>query len=202
MAVRPFIRIAVAGIAGLVFAIPCARAQSPTTKPSTQPARAAPPQVGERAPEFSLISIGGETISLSDSLRDGPAAVVVLRGWPGYQCPICTKQVADLRRRANDFAAEHGRVLLIYPGPTESLKAHAAEFVGPSALPDGFTLLLDPDYTFTNAWHLRWEVGGETAYPSSFVVDRTGLIRFAKVSPSHGGRASPEELLNAIKAWR
>ena len=50
-----------------------------------------------------------------------------------------------------------------------------------------------------NAYGLRWDAPNETAYPSTFIVHRDGLIRFAKVSRTHGGRASATEVLAALK---
>lgn len=176
-------------------------AAPPTTAPSTQPVPATP-QVGDAAPDSSLATLEGKTISLAETLKEGPAVVVVLRGWPGYQCPICTRQVGDLIVRAKDFNAEKATVLLIYPGPADHLKEHAAEFAIDKSLPANFRFVIDPDYGFTNAWKLRWDAQGETAYPSSFVIDRGGVVRFAKVSQSHGGRASTAELLNAVIAAR
>jgi alkyl hydroperoxide reductase subunit AhpC len=51
----------------------------------------------------------------------------------------------------------------------------------------------------TAAWGLRWDEEGETAYPSAFVLDANGTVTFAKVSNSHGGRASSEEILATLK---
>ncbi|RPI83149.1 MAG: AhpC/TSA family protein, partial [Planctomycetaceae bacterium] len=42
------------------------------------------------------------------------------------------------------------------------------------SLPDSFHLLIDPDYDFTTLYALRWDAKGETAYPSSFVIDAKG----------------------------
>lgn len=172
----------------------------PTTAPATQPAQT--PAVGDKAPDFTLSTPDGTPVSLSATLEAGPAVVVMLRGYPGYQCPVCTKQVNDLIVRRADFAAENARVILVYPGPADGLKTHAEQFAGDKAWPEHFKLVIDPDYAFTNAWHLRWDKAGETAYPASFVVDRSGVIRFAKVSQSHGGRASAGELVKGVKAAR
>jgi hypothetical protein len=32
---------------------------------------------------------------LSTELAHGPVVLVMLRGWPGYQCPFCTRQFGD-----------------------------------------------------------------------------------------------------------
>ena len=79
------------------------------------------------------------------------------------------------------------------------MKAHADEFLGNGAMPAGFQFVLDPDLRFVNGWGPRWDAPGETSYPSSFVVDRGGVVRFVKVSRAHDGRATADELLAAAR---
>lgn len=158
-----------------------------------------PPAVGEAAADFSLQGLDDQTVSLKDANAAGPVVLVVLRGFPGYQCPVCSDQVAGLMAKAKQLGASKARVLLVYPGPADGLKKHAEEFAGTKkALPEPFTMLLDPDYTFTKAYGLRWNAPDETAYPSTFVIDAEGKVRFAKVSKSHGGRAEAGEVLAAL----
>ncbi len=156
------------------------------------------PAVGERAPDFALKSLEGETVRLRAVRRSAPVVVVVLRGYPGYQCPICTKQFANLRDRAEAFKQAGARVLLVYPGPEKELPEKAHAFVGDAAVPSSFTFLTDPGYGFTRKYGLRWDAPKETAYPSAFVIDRAGVVRWRKVSEAHGGRATAEELLDAL----
>jgi hypothetical protein len=49
--------------------------------------RAASPTVGDRAPDFQLTTVDGHTLRLSDAISNGPVALLVLRGYPGYQRP-------------------------------------------------------------------------------------------------------------------
>lgn len=153
------------------------------------------PVVSEKAPEFALSSFDGRPVKLSEVVSKGPVVLVVLRGYPGYQCPFCMRQVRDYTKHAAGFAELGARVILVYPGPPQDLSKRASEFVGASTLPANFELLVDPDYTFTNSYGLRWDAKGETAYPSTFVIDRQGSIRFAKVSREHGGRTTAAEIL-------
>ncbi len=157
-----------------------------------------PPAVGDKAPDFTLKELSGKPVSLSDALKNGPAVVVVLRGYPGYQCPICEKQFADLLSKAKSFAESKATVVFIYPGPAKDLDKYAKEFIGGKSFPDNFRFVIDPDYQFTELYKLRWDAPAETAYPSTFVVDSKGVVRFAKVSHSHGGRASSSEMLEAL----
>ena len=165
--------------------------------PDTAPAT---PNVGDIAPDFELTSLSGEQIKLSDTLAQGPVVLVMLRGYPGYQCPICTAQVGGMINKAKQLADKGAQVLLVYPGPADGLKAHAAEFVQGKDIPANFDLLLDPDYAFTNLYNLRWDAQGETSYPSTFVLDKDGKVLFAKVSHEHGDRAKIADVIAALPA--
>lgn len=167
--------------------------------PAPSSSAAETPEVGQVAPDFTLDSIAGKPVQLSKVAANGPVVLVVLRGYPGYQCPICSRQVAELVAKAKPLTNLKARVILVYPGPAESLKAHADEFLSGKTLPDHFDLLLDPDYTFTTAYGLRWDAPKETAYPSTFVLDPDRKIRFAKVSRTHGGRVKVADVLDSLQ---
>jgi thioredoxin-dependent peroxiredoxin len=180
----------------LVACMGSASAAGPSTRPASA---AAPPKVGEAAPEFSLLTLSDKEVGLKELSKQGPVVLIVLRGWVGYQCPVCTKQVGDFAAKAKEFEEKGARVMLIYPGPSRGLKAHAEDFESGKGIPENFIFVTDPDFTFTNLYGLRWNAKGETAYPAAFVIDKTGVVRFAKVSRSHGGRASAAEVLKALE---
>lgn len=156
------------------------------------------PAVGDVAADFELKTLQEDKVTLSKLIADGPVVLVVLRGFPGYQCPVCNSQVGQFLSNAKKFDAANARVVLVYPGPADGLKRHADEFVRGKTLPENVFLVLDPDYEFTKTYHLRWDAKNETAYPSTFVIDRERKVTFAKISMSHGGRASAEEVLKAL----
>jgi len=161
-------------------------------------ARAAEPlKVGDAAPDFTLNTLDGKSVSLSTENAKQPVVLLVLRGWPGYQCPLCTLQVHDYVAQAEELSAK-SRVIMVYPGPADELKAHAADFLKNKDWPEKFLFVTDPDYAMTKSYDLRWEGKGETAYPSTFVIDSKGRIQFAKISKSHGGRTKPAEALKAL----
>ena len=160
------------------------------------------PKVGDTAADFTLDSLDGKSVKLSDLTAKGPVVLIVLRGWPGYQCPICTKQVGDVLAHQKDIDAAGAKVVLVYPGPADQLKAHAEEFFKNKTFSDSFRLLIDPDYKFTNAYGLRWDAARETAYPSTFVIDRQNVIHFVKVSKTHGDRASAADVVKALSEMK
>lgn len=158
------------------------------------------PSVGMKAADFTLPDAVGAKVSLAGELARGPIVLIVGRGWPGYQCPFCTRQFAEFRSHAKELQQAGARVLWIYPGPAEELAKHASDFVGTTEIPSNFRVLIDPGYLFTNAYGLRWDAKNETAYPATFVIDRAGVIQFAKVSHEHGGRTTVPEVLGALGA--
>ena len=91
------------------------------------PVVAAPPTVGAEAPKFALSTLEGKTVRLSEMISKGPVVLVVLRGYPGYQCPFCNRQVQDFIQNAHRFAEAGARVLLVYPGPPQDIGSRANE---------------------------------------------------------------------------
>jgi peroxiredoxin len=78
---------------------------------------------------------------------------------------------------------------------------NAKEFLEKQAeLPANIVLVTDPDYTVTNRYGLRWDAPHETAYPSTFVLDKKGVVVFEKISHSHGDRLSAEDALDHLPA--
>jgi len=160
---------------------------------------AASPAVGETAPNFTLRSLAGGDVTLSDVYAEGPVALVVLRGYPGYQCPACARQTHDFILNAEAFKQMGTRVLFVYPGLSDDLQSRANEFIKDKTFPPHFTLLLDSAYKFTNIYGLRWDAPNETAYPATFLIGEGGKIFHADISDSHGGRSNPLELIELLR---
>ncbi len=160
---------------------------------------AKPPAVGDQAADFTLENLAGDEVQLAKLNKTGPVVLVVLRGYPGYQCPACSAQVGEFSARAKQFAGAKANVVLVYPGQADGLGERAKEFVAGKSLPVGLHLVTDPDYTFTKAYHLRWDKAGETAYPATFVIDAEGKVRFAQISQTHGNRVKATAVLEQLK---
>ena len=170
---------------------------SASLRAETEP-RSKPLEVGDKADDFTLQSLGHKEFALFKHLKKGPVVLLVLRGYPGYQCPVCTRQAGDYLAHAEKFAELNAQVVMIYPGPSEELQARAEEFLGDRTMPENFHFLIDPDYEFTNQYALRWDEPRETAYPSTFVLDQEGLVKLAVISHSHGGRTKASDSLKAL----
>jgi peroxiredoxin len=172
-------------ILALVMTVSIAKAQTPAT--------------GDKAPNFTLLTPTGSSVSLESEARKGAMVLVILRGFPGYQCPYCVKQVHDFVDHSPDFAAKKVRVLFVYPGPPAALDDHAKDFLAKEAdLPADIQLVVDPDYKVTDLYGLRWDAPHETAYPATFILDKHRTIKFEKISHTHGDRTTAEDVLKQI----
>lgn len=162
-------------------------------------AQAQTPAKGQTPPDFTLSTLSGTRVRLSDQSSKGTTVLVILRGYPGYQRPFCQKQAHDFIAHAADFAKKMATVLLVYPGPPAELDQHAKEFLEKqAALPENVTPVTDPDYKVTNLYGLRWNAPQETAYPSTFLLDNKRVVMYEKISRSHGDRATASEVLAEI----
>ncbi len=157
-------------------------------------------EVGDTAPDIEFQPLHGkEKIKLSSLTEQGPVVLVVLRGFPGYQCPLCSRQLGDFASHAADFQRLGAKVVFIYPGPADELDQRANEFLQDTQLPEPFMVMIDPDYAFTNLYRLRWDEPRETAYPSTFVLDTDRKVKFRKISFSHGDRSNSKDVLENLE---
>ena len=74
-----------------------------------------PPAVGDRTPALELKGYNSETVKLDEAIRKGPFVVVVLRGNPGYQCPLCTRQAGEFPAAAGKPEAANATLIMVYP---------------------------------------------------------------------------------------
>ena len=157
-------------------------------------------KVGDRVLDFELPIVGSkDLLQLSDEYRQGPVVVVVLRGDPGYQCQLCVRQLASLANRSTAIKPLASRIILVYPGDSSDLEQRAKRFKGSRRLPDPLVIVRDDQMKMVRQWGLRWDKHHETAYPATYVIDRNGDIRWKKVSRSHAGRSTVEEILKELR---
>ncbi|MGH3681027.1 MAG: thioredoxin-dependent thiol peroxidase [Natronosporangium sp.] len=128
-------------------------------------------QPGDPAPEFTLTTDSGESLSLSD-LRGHR---VILYAYPAAMTPGCTTQACDVRDSLSSLRGAGYRVVGISPDPPEKLAKFRAR--------DGLTfpLVSDPDHTVLaayGAWGEKKNYGRTVTgvIRSTFVIDPAGAI--------------------------
>jgi len=119
------------------------------------------PVVGARAPDFALQRIDGQSLSLKD-YRGSP---VLINFWATW-CGPCRIEMPFIQQRYESFGGEDGlKVLAVdFDEPQPDVAAFAESF----SLT--FDVLLDPGGEVQALYRIR-------GYPSSFFVDRDGVIQ-------------------------
>jgi peroxiredoxin Q/BCP len=132
-------------------------------------------EIGQPAPDFSLESDSGETISL-ESLRGRP---VVVYFYPKDDTPGCTRQACAIRDNWAEFGRLGATVIGVSPQSAESHRKFKQKY----SLP--FPLLADTDHAMAEAYGVWVEKKnyGRTYMGisrSSFVIDADGRLAAAK----------------------
>jgi thioredoxin-dependent peroxiredoxin len=147
-------------------------------------------QAGDEAPDFSLESDEGETVTLS-ALRGRP---VVFYFYPKDDTPGCTAQACSLRDSYGEIAALGAALYGISPDDGDSHRSFRAKF----GLP--FPLLVDTDHAVAERYDVwRERPNGKMGIlRSAFVVGPDGRLVHASydVKPE----ATTPEALAALSA--
>ncbi len=139
-------------------------------------------QVGDKAPEFTLLSDEEKEVSLADFLGK---KTVVLYFYPKDNTSGCTKEAQSFRDHLAEIEAKGAVVLGVSP---DSVKSHQ-RFKDKQGI--NFTLLSDPEHRVAEAYG-AW--GEKSMYGrkymgiirSTFIIGKDGIIKhvFPKVKPA------------------
>jgi peroxiredoxin len=140
------------------------RGQMPTPRPVIKQ--------GQPAPNFTLTSLEGQPVSLSDYA----GKVVLVNLWATW-CPPCKAEMPTLNRYYQDHQAE-GLVVLAVNSQEESKTVKA--FIDDSGFT--FPVLVDLGGTVMSLYNTR-------GLPTSFIIDRQGRLRY-----THTGQISSDQL--------
>ena len=137
------------------------------------------PQVDKVAPDFTLDTMAGTEITLSE-LRGTP---VVLHFWAVY-CTACRMELVDFE----ELAEQNGDMAVIAVNTGES-RSKVEQFFGGYEM--HFTTALDEDTLVSYQYNVRY-------IPTTYFIDRKGIIRYIKI----GAFTSEAELGEAVESIR
>jgi peroxiredoxin len=138
------------------------------------------PQLGDKAPDFTLEAIDGRNISLSD-FRGRQVLLV----FDMVRCPASIKQLPYIKAVYNQ-ANGNLIVLFLYNNGLNLV----SDYVVDNQLTT-FPALLDPEGKVANSY------GSGHLVPVSFFIDTKGIIRIKKI----GNFESQEEIENILKSF-
>jgi len=123
--------------------------------------------VGQPAPEFTLVTFSGESYQLSDY----QGSVVVVNFWASW-CETCKPEAKDLEA-AYKFYKSRGDVLFL-----------GVDYVDTE--PEALAYLKEFGITYPNGPDLRTEISQAfriRGVPETFIIDQEGLIAHLQIGP-------------------
>lgn len=133
--------------------------------------------VGNRAPDFQLNNLEGQAISL-EGLQGKP---VILNFWATW-CPPCRYEMPFLQAIYDEYASQGLVLLEIDIG--ESLSTVKKYFADNNL---SMPALLDSNNQVSSRYAI-------TAIPTTFFIDKNGVIKFKKI----GAFLSEDEIINEL----
>ena len=183
------------------------------------PARAediSPKQVGDRAPAFTVKTVGNESFDFDPDNLERPTVLISFRG--GW-CPFCNMHLSDLRHVIPELKAKGFDVLFLSNDRPELLYESLKRETNDNIEGLDYEILSDADlnaaralgtaFTVSNALiERRHEKGDDIegssiarfkalAVPAVVVIDRSGEISFIYANPNYKVRLSADELRQA-----
>ena len=152
-------------------------------------ATATVPPVGTQAPDFTLASTSGKSVTLS-SLR---GKNVLLAFFPLAFTSTCTAELCDMRDDWDQFAGSDTVVLPISVDSTASLTEFKAKYSMKSDLLSDFRREVSRQYGVL----IEDRFFSTRAY---FLIDRDGVIRWEHVEANPSQKRSNQELFEQIGA--
>lgn len=142
-----------------------------------------------------LLSATGDVVDLDDYKGKKSVVLVVLRGFAGQVCVYCATQTAALVKSLERFHANEAEVILVYPGASESVPVFIDAIRSLGVDEPKIPVALDVDLQLVRAL----EISHQLAKPTSLIIDKQGLVRYAYVGETRADRPSAEDLLKQIQ---
>ncbi len=213
-------RITLSGL-GVLLALGTGACQSNTTSNAedapvrSEAAASGPIGVGERVGDATLTSPDGREVQLASLYAEGPVVVTFFRG--GW-CPYCVRALTEWQGREDELREAGARLVAV------SLETHSAAGESAEKSRASYIVLSDAELEAARAFRVLFTLDDATqrAYkgygvdlasrnasgtwqlpiPGAFVIDTDGIVRWASANEDYTTRASPDDVIAAVRALR
>lgn len=137
-------------------------------------------EIGDKAPDFTLETLDGETLQLSDFQGER----VMINFWATW-CPPCKQEMPDMER----FYRGHDPIILSVNLTDEEMSTEkVGQFIQELELT--FPVLLDKEGEVSNLYRIQ-------PIPVTYMVDAEGIIQFKSI-----GALSYEQMMKQFEQMK
>lgn len=167
---------------------------------------------GDKAPIFTGTDQNGKSVSLKDALKKHRS--VVLFFYRGQWCPYCNKHIKELQDSLNLLTAKDAYVIGVTPETKENIDKTIKKTKA------GFSIVQDKDDEIMKAYGVNFMMDEATftkykgygidleanngnnrhtlPVPATYIIDRSGKIKYVHFDPNYQKRASVQLLLSKL----
>ena len=149
--------------------------------------------LNQMLPQTRFLSSTGSIIDLTRIKK--PVVLCIMRGFSGQVCIYCATQTAAIANNYRKFTDAGAEVVIVYPGPTESVPAFVQAVQSLRKDPPPMPIGLDVSLLLVRGLGVEENL----AKPTSLIVDANGKIAYAYIGASMADRPSVEDLLQALR---
>jgi peroxiredoxin len=153
--------------------------------------------VGNPLARTRFLASTGETFDVKDYVGKKNVVLVVLRGLDnGRVCLGCSTQTLSISQSLDEFEKRDAVVFLIYPGAASSVPKFldAVRDLGGTLTNLSLEILLDVDLAVVK----EFKIEGRLAKPTTVILDKKGVCRFAHVGQSRSDRPTVPQMLGVL----
>jgi cytochrome c biogenesis protein CcmG, thiol:disulfide interchange protein DsbE len=143
--------------------------------------------IGGPAPEISAEAVGGDG---PKTLKDAQGKVVILDFW-GTFCEPCKKSFPKYQEIVEQYPGDVTVIAVAVDEPETTKKEQLTQFASENHAK--FAIVWDKDHAAAEKYGLR-----QLTMPSSFIIDKTGVVRHLHVGFKDGEEAKITEEVKAL----
>lgn len=167
--------------------------------------------IGEKAPDFTLLNQNNKTVTLSNYIDDGP---VIITWYRGGWCPYCNITLKHLTNNIDKFKSHDARLIALTPElPDSSISTAEKHSLNFDVVSDTnnliakkygivFKLIDGVAKRYENSFGLSEYNGNENnelPLAATYVINREGEIVYSFLDADYKKRASISEILEILK---
>ena len=168
---------------------------------------------GEPMPAFELSNQSNVSVSSTELLEKGP---LVLTFYRGFWCPYCNADLENLKKYVEEIESLGATLIALSPEKPK----YSKKIINMRHL--NFDILSDSQNTIAAAFGLRFEMPADLIelyhkkfninlklyhgdndwtlpMPARFVIEPSGLIRYAESTPDYRLRPDPDKMMDVLR---
>jgi peroxiredoxin len=153
--------------------------------------------IGKPLTQTRFLDATGGVYDVAKQKGRKPVLLVVLRGFSGQVCLYCAAQTTAISKNIGKFNEMGVEVAVVYPGPVEAVAPFIEAVRSLAKEPPPMPVALDVSLIAVR----KLGIEDNLARPTSLIVDKSGVVRYAYVGRTIADRPAVKDLLNECSRY-